>query len=444
MSSSTIDLITIYNRIKPATAESHSTLYFVTRPPMQRKSCWSVEDKTDMIDTIVRGWICPPLYTIQHPELDEQCSSGEEHMFDGAHKVEAGCEFIDGVFNIKYRTKDLPHGILKEYQGMYFKDLPKDIQLKIKTYKFHVNVIDEETAKDPDALKILWQRLNRSGKPLNDYELGIPVISSLIENVLKPTRDNFTNTVVFPHAASRRGDLEQLQQLMLAISEPGCDKIKSMSDAVRSWQSAELGNNMETREARVRERGEEWRNTLVRIQKMLGDLCELNTFRKDDGTSIMQKSYITTELPITLGLLARYYPRLEDFRSQKQRIAECLKREIFSKDVETLMRSCGCNTTFRAGSYLTRYIQYAKSFITQIAGTTQPRQFTPQQIKAALKKQQDTCTWCRKPILPDHAREGDHVIPWSQGGETTAENLEVLHRPCHQQKTAGMERPPAV
>lgn len=431
-------------RINPNAALLIKAPLFVTRPIDQRPPCWDVYDKTAMIDTIVRNWICPPIYTIMHiddDEIDETSEYGEEHVFDGAHKVEAGCEFMDGKFKITYNTKDLPHGILKVYQGKCYKELPKDLRQRISDYKFTINKIDEETAKDEDALHILWMRLNCAGKTLNEYELCIPIISSLIESVLKPNRKIFMETVVFPYKESHRGQIEIVQQLLLALSEPACTKIKSIADTIREWQK-KLGDTAETRETHVRKNAEEWSNKLKHMHKIMSELHELNAFRHDNGESILEKHHVDAELPIVLGIIARKYNRIEDFRSQKKLIAECLKREVFGLKRAELFKKCDVNRSGRV--YLTRFLQRTITLIENIGESLQPRQFTSQQIKAALKKQQDVCTWCSKPILPDHARDGDHVIPWSQGGETTAENLEVLHRHCHHEKTAGLEHPVAV
>jgi len=34
--------------------------------------------------------------------------------------------------------------------------------------------------------------------------------------------------------------------------------------------------------------------------------------------------------------------------------------------------------------------------------------------------------------------DGDHIVPWASGGPTTYDNLQVLHRRCHQQKSLGV------
>jgi len=55
-------------------------------------------------------------------------------------------------------------------------------------------------------------------------------------------------------------------------------------------------------------------------------------------------------------------------------------------------------------------------------------------IKEKLKLQNDICPKCSKTIKERHEYEGDHIIPWTAGGKTIIENLQVLHKRCHQLK----------
>ncbi|NJM21566.1 MAG: group II intron reverse transcriptase/maturase [Richelia sp. RM1_1_1] len=58
-------------------------------------------------------------------------------------------------------------------------------------------------------------------------------------------------------------------------------------------------------------------------------------------------------------------------------------------------------------------------------------------IKTAklLKKQKGKCTHCGLHFKPDDVWEIDHVNPKAKGGRNTFNNLQLLHRHCHHQKT---------
>jgi RNA-directed DNA polymerase len=53
-----------------------------------------------------------------------------------------------------------------------------------------------------------------------------------------------------------------------------------------------------------------------------------------------------------------------------------------------------------------------------------------------LKKQQGKCNWCNLYFSSDDKLETDHILPLFKGGKDRLDNLQLLHRHCHHQKTA--------
>ena len=411
-------------------ANEHSCRRLVTRPPQQRAPCWSDADKVEMIDTVLRGWVCPPIYIIPRPELVDSCPEGEDHVFDGAHKLEAVFDFMDDKFTLKATATS--GAILRENDGHKFSELPRVLQEKVRTYRYQINNVDEETAGDPDQLRVLWERVNKAGKKLNKYELEIPVIAPLIKHVLNPAGEVFKETIFFPKKVSMRGELEQRLQVLLALADIDEPRISSQNSLVQGWHVAALGSTMAEREANVVKHAERWKGVLVRCHKMLKDMEQLNVFCDDEGVITVQDALIKTELPFVLGRLARKFVRIEDFRSQKTKVAAVLKAKIFSKTPQELLIILG--GTGRNGSYQKKVLGFIDGIIEELAAGIHPRLFTREQKESKLKEQGGCCAACGKKILAHHLMDGDHVREWSAGGETTMENLQILHRHCHQEK----------
>ncbi|MDT9186470.1 MAG: group II intron reverse transcriptase/maturase, partial [Limnospira sp. PMC 894.15] len=61
---------------------------------------------------------------------------------------------------------------------------------------------------------------------------------------------------------------------------------------------------------------------------------------------------------------------------------------------------------------------------------------TPTRVAKLLKKQKGKCTWCGQYFTPSDLVEVDHIIPRSYGGKDEYKNLQLLHRHCHDDKTA--------
>ncbi|MBG1262979.1 group II intron reverse transcriptase/maturase [Nostoc commune] len=60
----------------------------------------------------------------------------------------------------------------------------------------------------------------------------------------------------------------------------------------------------------------------------------------------------------------------------------------------------------------------------------------PKRVATLLKKQKGKCTHCGLFFREDDVLEVDHKIPKSKGGKDIYDNLQLLHRHCHDTKTA--------
>ena len=60
----------------------------------------------------------------------------------------------------------------------------------------------------------------------------------------------------------------------------------------------------------------------------------------------------------------------------------------------------------------------------------------PRRKAKLLKAQKGQCNWCCLMFKHDDVLEVDHIIPKSKGGKDYYKNLQLLHRHCHNEKTA--------
>ena len=60
---------------------------------------------------------------------------------------------------------------------------------------------------------------------------------------------------------------------------------------------------------------------------------------------------------------------------------------------------------------------------------------TPTRVAKLLKKQKGICPQCKQHFTPDDLIEVDHIIPKSKGGKDEFNNLQALHRHCHDVKS---------
>jgi len=60
----------------------------------------------------------------------------------------------------------------------------------------------------------------------------------------------------------------------------------------------------------------------------------------------------------------------------------------------------------------------------------------PKTVATLLKRQKGKCTHCGLYFTEESVMEVDHIIPKSKGGKNDYKNLQLLHRHCHDEKTA--------
>lgn len=60
----------------------------------------------------------------------------------------------------------------------------------------------------------------------------------------------------------------------------------------------------------------------------------------------------------------------------------------------------------------------------------------PKRVTTLLKRQKGKCTHCGLHLRETDVMEVDHIIPKSKGGKDAYNNLQLLHRHCHDEKTA--------
>ena len=96
-----------------------------------------------------------------------------------------------------------------------------------------------------------------------------------------------------------------------------------------------------------------------------------------------------------------------------------------SEDIESLMLDD--EVTNKKGIY--EYLLSEKTLQNKL----NIRTFTSKQKSKAFIKQNGVCPKCSY-TFPENEMQGDHVIPWSQGGKTNDENLQMLCQGCNGRK----------
>lgn len=127
-------------------------------PPYQRHSVWGLRDRRFFLDTIFRGFLCPPIY------LHKTIVNGRAMyaVVDGKQRIESVFAFYDNKLSI---PADFGNDRL---DGKKWRDIQNDPELveRFMNFSFPIeNIINIASVKE------IFDRLNRNSKILNPQEL---------------------------------------------------------------------------------------------------------------------------------------------------------------------------------------------------------------------------------------------------------------------------------
>lgn len=137
----------------------------------QRNFIQTDKNISKYVESVFLGLVIPEI------QVYENYESGYREIIDGQQRVLSLLKFLRGECKLKGLT------YLTVLNGMYFKDLPQELQTIYKQFGVNMRV-----AKNPNAdyKYLLFERLNVGSKPLNQQEVRNSVFKD--NEILKMTR----------------------------------------------------------------------------------------------------------------------------------------------------------------------------------------------------------------------------------------------------------------
>lgn len=130
----------------------------ILNPSFQRKSVWTDNAKSYLMDTIVRGKPIPKLFIRQ--QLNIQTKKSVREVVDGQQRLRTIMGYLNDGFQISKKHNP-------EFGGLYFSQLDADTQANILNYELAVDLL----VNMPDAEVLdIFGRLNSYAVLLNEQE----------------------------------------------------------------------------------------------------------------------------------------------------------------------------------------------------------------------------------------------------------------------------------
>lgn len=162
---------------------------YITRPPYQRKSVWSVKKQQSLFDSLFRRYYVPRL-VVREVRLSKDKTVKE--IIDGQQRITAIQEFFDNKFKLPQSLVDIHPDLPNKYAKDLSTELRKFIDKELVINADIVKNIDDP--KNPDHQKVatdIFWRLQQ-GETLNFMEIAHAKLSSLSRNFVVKYSDDET------------------------------------------------------------------------------------------------------------------------------------------------------------------------------------------------------------------------------------------------------------
>jgi hypothetical protein len=409
----TLSLSIINLRTNYEIAIGAKQVYINKSPDFQRTyEAWDDKLRTRFVESMLVGRATNPIWTVLNTENDS------EEILDGMHRITTALSFLNNEFSIsKQYLLTLDPEL---YHNKNFENLSSDDKSKIRNYNFIFNKLDSSYRADKNKLRDMYEILNRSSSTLNEYEFNKVILNPFYEIITK--HKNKFSELHFFQKKDQRGnmDSEIIELLILTYDLPS--SWSSVSKLTKDWIENNIGTDTESVIAFIEKNKENIEEKLIFLIKIIKDFTEQNLFSND--TKIFKKLYLPYKF-----IIARCCHIIKNYSLFNRHCGSLINKfntHIFINDFLSGNR----NAAFQK-----RIIEQIDNIINVEVETSTPRLFTKKQIEEQKQKQNNICPYCNKEIKISDEYHGDHIIAWSAGGETLPDNLQVLHKRCHQLKS---------
>lgn len=441
---------------------------YITRPPYQRKSVWSVKKQQSLFDSLLRRFYVPRL-VIREVRLSEDRTVKE--IIDGQQRITAIQEFFDGKFKLPATLNDVHPDLANKYFAELSTELRKFVDKELNINADVVKNIDDP--KNPEhqkvATEIFWRL--QQGETLNFMEVAHAKLSSLSRNFIVKYSDDET----FDYVSYLPVDDNQHKHKFFKIIERGNSRMQHLMTMTRLLLIEEAGGYADLKDSAVVEFIEkhvekdgignnsfENRDSAKNCLKVLTEFYEIfkddPMYDQNTGIKELSREYIIVSLYMLIRHLKRNYV-LGDFE-------KALVRKFFYKfyerwnkqdqnDFDIVVfsnnRQQSLNNLQERDMILRQlFFEFLTEEGSSVTTLDDKRLFNEAEKIKIYRRDNGLCQHCLAEGKPEKEAsvswtdyQADHIFAHAIGGQTVEGNAQVLCKYHNTKKGANFEPMPS-
>lgn len=381
----------------------------IPQPDYQRDYVMDVKTASKLIESVLMNIPIPTVYLCE--EVD-----GTFSIIDGQQRMTSFVKYLKN----EYALKGLEE--LSELNGKTFAELDKSLQRTLKACTLNSIILTKESKE----LKYeIFARLNQGAIRLKPQELRNCIyrgsLNTLIESIAE---DNKHLKELFLEENKRKNYQEYILRFFALrnFTDYSSSMTKTMNNFMSKHQNAD--------EQELKELKNLFNSTIDIIKQVFGSTAfcaydrQKGQFMNKFSGSVYDSIIIACSMFDNHDLMVH----ADEIRSQ---VNEIKKNNATYQDY-----------TYAATGSKNRVvgrIMMIYNIIAQIVGKSSDggviRIFS-NEIKEQLWHDGYICPYCNQTILSIEDAEVDHILAFSNGGETDISNAQLLHRHCNREKNA--------
>lgn len=390
------------------------------QPFFQRNYVWNDKKASQLIESILLNVPIPLLFTAEDKD------SGTELVVDGQQRLTSVFRYLDSEYSLNGLK------IFRELNGVTYRDLPREYQLKITRYP--LSVIKVSADSDEEVKFEIFERINSGSANLNDQELRNCVYRGHYNEFIKKlAKEKLLNNLMFSEKELKRmEDIEMVLRFFAFYSDgmPNYNgRLKHfLNNHMKETRLIYASLEEQEREARFKALEKKFRVSLQLAQTVFGENAFKSVTMKKGSSGYHLNWNKPNKALFDLIMVSFAQYEKAQITSNSDTIKEALINLITSNP-----HFLPQDGTLSRTKVQYRFNLWNAELNAIIGHKKQPRSFSFK-LKEGLFSKNPICNYCDQRISTIDDAVVDHHKPYWKGGETIPENARLMHIYCNQRK----------